>query len=374
MLTRGKMKAVSQQPDQATFEGAGAVAQELLEILDSNTSGENISWSAVMSAVGRRRIRLPARLAYSIQMIPKPKKESMMANTSVYSGDSATSAHDRSVEEIDELRRKMGQLATQMSAVMNALHTLVGKIEKTPSVGNRSRMGSQVDFSVPLNRTQSWVQSLPESEAMANVNAIGPAKTTSSVDQPLANLTLYQTRAFTVASNTKPKSVGTIRTADNDVQSDVTSASQTGPDSVKQCVVSFKSDLTNTDPKAKTKVGSTSDSQTKCFIGIKLRPYAGDQHVDQYLAQFKLVANLSGWPEEQWGGRLAASLEGKARRILTLEPLPSRPSFELVSRLLRASFASETSPEVYGQELENRQRGEKEKLADLSHSITDVMA
>ena len=126
-------------------------------------------------------------------------------------------------------------------------------------------------------------------------------------------------------------------------------------------------------PKTKTKVGSTSDNQTKCFKGIKLYPYAGDQHVDQYLAQFKLVTDLSGWPKE-WGGRLTASLEGKVRRILTLEPLPSRPSFQQASRLLRASFASELFPEVYRQEPENKRRGEKEKLTDLSHFITNVMA
>ena len=104
----------------------------------------------------------------------------------------------------------MGQLATQMSAIMNALHTLVGKIEKTPSVGNRSRMGSQVNSLAPVNRTQSWVQSLPELEAMANVNAVGPAKTTSFVDQPLANST-HRTRAFTVTSNTKIYSYHTLR-------------------------------------------------------------------------------------------------------------------------------------------------------------------
>ena len=59
--------------------------------------------SAVMSAVGCRRIRLPAKLADRIQMIPKSKKKPMMANTSVDLGDSATSAYDRSAEEIDEL-------------------------------------------------------------------------------------------------------------------------------------------------------------------------------------------------------------------------------------------------------------------------------
>ena len=45
-----------------------------------------------------------------------------------------------------------------------------------------------------------------------------------------------------------------------------------------------------------------------------------------------------------------------------------------MSRLLRASFTSEASPEVYWQELENRKKGEEEKLTDLSHSFTDVMA
>ena len=52
MLTRGKMKAVSQQPNQATFEAFGAVAHELRQILYSNTSGKNIS--PISSNVGRR--------------------------------------------------------------------------------------------------------------------------------------------------------------------------------------------------------------------------------------------------------------------------------------------------------------------------------
>ena len=42
------------------------------------------------------------------------------------------------------------------------------------------------------------------------------------------------------------------------------------------------------------KVASASISQTMAFKGIKLRLYAEDQQVEQYLAQFKLVANLSG--------------------------------------------------------------------------------
>ena len=68
----------------------------------------------------------------------------------------------------------------------------------------------------------------------------------------------------------------TIRTADDDVRSDVTSVSQTGPGSAKQCVLSPKSELNDADPKTRMKVVSTLDSQTKCFKEIKLRPYAGD--------------------------------------------------------------------------------------------------
>ena len=35
---------------------------------------------------------------------------------------------------------------------------------------------------------------------------------------------------------------------------------------------------------------------------------------------------------------------GQARRKLTFKQLPSRPSFDQVSGLLKASYASETSP------------------------------
>ena len=122
-----------------------------------------------MSAVGRKRIRLPARLAESTS--PEPKKKLVMANTSADSGDSATSAHDRNAKEIDELQREIDQLAAQMSAVTDALHVLIGKIDKNSSLGGRSCVSSQADALAPLNRTQSWVQSLPESKAMANFNA-----------------------------------------------------------------------------------------------------------------------------------------------------------------------------------------------------------
>ena len=77
---------------------------------------------------------------------------------------------------------------------------------------------------------------------------ISPAETTSPVDQPVANSTPYQARATTIVSSIKPKSVVNVRTTDDDVRSDVTSVSQTGPGSAKQCVVSSKSELTNADP------------------------------------------------------------------------------------------------------------------------------
>ena len=114
------------------------------------------------------------------------------------------------------------------------------------------------------------------------------------------------------------------------------------------------------------------DEKRSWRSGLKARPYSGDAHVDAYLIQFSATARSAGWPEEDWGARLVAALEGKARQILTVEPLPEPPPYERVASLLRARFASEASPELWRQYLENRRRGAKETVAELSQTILDA--
>ena len=77
----------------------------------------------------------------------------------------------------------MGELAAKMSAAIDALYALIGKIEKSLSLGGRSHVSSQAGSLAPMNSTQSWVQSLPDSAAIISVNN-SPAEPTSPIDQP----------------------------------------------------------------------------------------------------------------------------------------------------------------------------------------------
>ena len=105
---------------------------------------------------------------------------------------------------------------------------------------------------------------------------------------------------------------------------------------------------------------------------VKLRSYNGDGNVEQFLAQFHVTAALAEWPREDWGSRLATALDGQARQVLTVEPLTGKPVFEKLVALLRSRFGPESSPELWRQLLENRKRGEKETLAELSHNILEM--
>ena len=52
-------------------------------------------------------------------------------------------------------------------------------------------------------------------------------------------------------------------------------------------------------------------------IYSKLKLYAGGPGVEQYSAQFKMVAKLNGWPDDEWGIILATFLDDKAKRLLS---------------------------------------------------------
>jgi Zinc knuckle len=114
---------------------------------------------------------------------------------------------------------------------------------------------------------------------------------------------------------------------------------------------------------------TTTNSMSRDY---KILKYAGDSHVETYLTQFQLTARAAGYPRSEWGYRLCAALEGKARGILTQDILDSDPSYEEIAALLYRRFASESSPALWQQQLEGRRRGDKESITDLQHSIRDA--
>ena len=105
---------------------------------------------------------------------------------------------------------------------------------------------------------------------------------------------------------------------------------------------------------------------------VKIRPYGGDSHVDQYLAQFCMAMELGKYPESEWGVRLAIALEGKARSVLTLDLMSGLPTFEQLSKLLKARFGPEAQASLWVSMLQSRRRGVKESINELKQAIMDI--
>jgi hypothetical protein len=104
----------------------------------------------------------------------------------------------------------------------------------------------------------------------------------------------------------------------------------------------------DTEDKKKQREYSSSKKSYKNDFKAKLRTYNGDPYVEQFLEQFRITATVNGWPEEEWGCHLVTALEGKARVILTTEPLPPKPSWKLIAKRLRSHFGSDASECVPG--------------------------
>ena len=131
------------------------------------------------------------------------------------------------------------------------------------------------------------------------------------------------------------------------------------------------------DDKSLSEAGSSKRSRSTYRVvrrsDVKIRPYNGDPFVKQYLTQFEITAKLAGWPKTEWGSRLLTALEGKARSVLNLEPLPSSPSYEKVATLLKQAFAPEAKESVWLRELESLKRDAKETVTQLGHRTRLMM-
>ncbi len=121
---------------------------------------------------------------------------------------------------------------------------------------------------------------------------------------------------------------------------------------------------------------ATKERHYKVRHDVKPRPFNGDGYVEQFLAQFQYTAALARWPKKDWGLQLITTLEGKARRVITEHHLPAtgRPKYEQVAQLLRESFGSDATPDVWLTTLERRKRHDKETLSELSQAIMELVS
>jgi O-acetyl-ADP-ribose deacetylase (regulator of RNase III) len=220
------------------------------------------------------------------------------------------------------------------------------------------------------------------------------------VNRPIVSTTAPTLAASTVddsVANTHISSVSEWATASNQalMRGDVTDVTHAGVNvnrsrnkqvtvAGEAAVVQRAKGRSDTPPRAKassamtftTHTSPTRTSHVTSRYDFKPKSYNGNMWVDQYLAQFRWGAESAHWPREEWGVRLITALEGKALRVVTESRLPTheKPSFEVVSKLLQETFASDASPDVWLTTLENKKRGPTESLTELSQAILELLA
>ena len=101
---------------------------------------------------------------------------------------------------------------------------------------------------------------------------------------------------------------------------------------------------------------------------VKLGRYDGTSSWEGFLAQFQLVADVSGWAENQQVLHLAAALEGEARRAL-LDLGRGSISLEALTTALGQRFGDSQSLISLRDQLHSRKRQTQEKLGILAADV-----
>ena len=107
-------------------------------------------------------------------------------------------------------------------------------------------------------------------------------------------------------------------------------------------------------------------------VNAKLKPYAGGPGVEQYLAQFKMVAKLNRWPEDEWGTILATFLDDKARRLLPRDPSAEPPNFSELCKQLISRFGHEGQPSYFAALLQSVSRRDGQSIHELKNAVEEM--
>ena len=91
--------------------------------------------------------------------------------------------------------------------------------------------------------------------------------------------------------------------------------------------------------------------------------------VDEYLAQFEILAEISGWNYTTKSLYLAGSLKGGARALLNELDMETRKDYDSLVMVLNKRYGSAEKSELFRAKLQSRVRGKDESLPELAQSI-----
>ena len=86
-------------------------------------------------------------------------------------------------------------------------------------------------------------------------------------------------------------------------------------------------------------------------LKIKPQSFSGNEDLEDYLAQFELIADLNSWNYRTKSLYLASSLSGDARGLLNELSFLDRKYYEKIVNVLTIRFASINRAEVFRGEL-----------------------
>lgn len=103
----------------------------------------------------------------------------------------------------------------------------------------------------------------------------------------------------------------------------------------------------------------------------KLKPqtYDGSDDLDEYLAQFNIVAELNNWSYTTKSLFLASSIVGGARAILCELDNEKRRDFDSIVYVLQNRYGSVHKAEIFRSHLQSRTLGRNETIPELAQSV-----
>ena len=111
------------------------------------------------------------------------------------------------------------------------------------------------------------------------------------------------------------------------------------------------------------------ENKIKPSISMKPQLFDGTEDLDEYLAQFEILAEINGWDYPTKSLYLAGSLKGGARALLNELDKASRRDFNKLVAVLSGRYGSAEKAELFRARLQSRVRGKDESLPELAQAI-----
>lgn len=104
---------------------------------------------------------------------------------------------------------------------------------------------------------------------------------------------------------------------------------------------------------------------------VKKKPqlFDGSGDLEEYLAQFEILAEINNWDCSRKALYLASSLSGNALSVLGELPPTERRNYSLLVEILRNRYGSENRAEVFRSQLQTRVKNKNETMTELAQSV-----